>query len=215
MFLKFGSKENIEDLYQNGTIFMKPIEWFRKHEDEFKNLRGDTYEGVVSIKNIQPGKFEIPTIGYQGEHLGIHLLETHEAVLGNLYCLYCISSRGWDNQNEIKVDSKLAGFGTHCLMVKDNQKFLALIREKLNEMKVSYYMDFVEYFNEKAINRKINLFEKRLEFAYQKEFRIYIPQNLIQDFNFKIGRLKGIAEVHLTVDIINGLTVGKGEKKHF
>ena len=39
LFLKLGSEENILDLFENGTIYMNTIEYFRKVEDE--ELRGD------------------------------------------------------------------------------------------------------------------------------------------------------------------------------
>ena len=34
LFLKLGSEENILDLFENGTIYMNTIEYFRKVEDE-------------------------------------------------------------------------------------------------------------------------------------------------------------------------------------
>jgi hypothetical protein len=42
LFLKLGSEKNILDLFENGTIYMNTIEYFRKVEDE--ELRGDKYE---------------------------------------------------------------------------------------------------------------------------------------------------------------------------
>ena len=41
LFLKLGSEKNILDLFENGTIYMNTIEYFRKVEDE--ELRGDKY----------------------------------------------------------------------------------------------------------------------------------------------------------------------------
>ncbi len=39
MFLEFGCKKDITDLYLNGTIYMSPIQRFREIED--CELRGD------------------------------------------------------------------------------------------------------------------------------------------------------------------------------
>ncbi len=41
MFLKIGQEEHIKDLYENGTIYLNTIEYFRKIEDE--ELRGNKY----------------------------------------------------------------------------------------------------------------------------------------------------------------------------
>lgn len=212
MFLKFGSESNINSLLENGTIYMKSIDWFRKHVDEFQNLRGDSYEGATRIINIPPGDFEIPSIGYKGSHLGIHLVESYETVLGNLYCLYCISSHGWKSPLEIKIDSSVLGFGTHCLMVKDNLKFLSLIENKLKSLNVKYRHGFVDYYDERQGDKKINLFEKRKGYENQKEFRIYVERDDTDDFSFQIGSLKDIAEVHPTEVLLNSLTFEKKDK---
>lgn len=206
-FLKFGSEENINDLYRNGTIYMKPIQWFRKHHDEFNNLRGDRYEGVSKVINGLPGEFEIPYIHYKGSHLGIHAYQSYEVLLGNLFCLFCISSNGWKNPNDFNIDKKMRGFGTHCLMVKDNARFLELIKEKLKELDVKYHIGFVDYYDEKKVNGTINLFAKRQVYAYQKEFRIYVERDEADDFKFQIGSLEGIAEAYRSDEIIKGLSL--------
>ena len=86
IFLKFGNEDNINDLLHNGTIYLNSIQNFRKIED--KQLRGDKYEGVLSIKNYPSGQFEIPSLNYKGDYLALHLFEKYEEVLGNIYSLY-------------------------------------------------------------------------------------------------------------------------------
>lgn len=201
MFLKFGNETNLKDLYENGTIYMNPIQYFRKIED--KELRGDSYEGASEIINYPSGEFEIPAIRYKGSHLGIHLKMSFDEVLGNIYSLYCISSNGWKNPEDFFVDQKIKQFGTHCLMVKDNVKFLNLVEKKLDELKVEYHHGFIKYYDKKNINRKVSLFEKPNEFEYQKEFRFYIPRESSEPFSFSIGSLKNIAELVNANDLID------------
>jgi hypothetical protein len=203
MFLKFGQEQDITDLYRNGTIYMSPIQRFREIEDG--ELRGDLYEGASSIKNYLPGQFEIPSIGFKGTHLGIHLRESYENVLGNIYSLYCISSHDWENPNNFKIDDRIKMFGSHCLMIKDNQNFLSLIEDKLNQLKIKFKHDFIEYYDKKAINRQISLFEKPLEFEYQKEFRFYVERDSTEPFCFSIGSLVNISELYSSHLIVDGL----------
>jgi hypothetical protein len=203
MFLKFGKEQDITDLYRNGTIYMSPIQRFRKIE--YGELRGDLYEGASSIKNYLPGQFEIPSIGFKGKHIGIHLRESYENVLGNIYSLYCISSHGWENPNDFKIDDRIKKFGSHCLMIKDNQKFLSLIEEKLNQLKIKFNHYLVEYYDKKAINRPISLFEKPLEYEYQKEFRFYAERDSTEPFVFKIGSLVDISELYSSNLIVDEL----------
>jgi hypothetical protein len=201
MFLKFGNQRDVEDLLLNGTIYMNPVQFFRKLEDE--ELRGDKYEGVSRIWNWPPGEFEIPAIGYKGKYISLHLKESYEQVLGNIYSLYCISSRGWSNPDEFSIDKRVSRFGSHCLMIKDIPKFLSLIESHLQKLHLKYVHGFVDYYDREAVNRRINLFEKPLEFEYQKEFRFYVDREASDKLVFQLGSLENIAEIqpsHIIVD---------------
>ena len=105
MFLKFGQKEHITDLYRNGTIFMNAIQYFRKMEDD--ELRGDPYEGISKIKNYPSGQFEISSINFKGNYLALQIREAYDTVVGNIFSLYCVSSHGWENPNDFKIDEKI------------------------------------------------------------------------------------------------------------
>lgn len=201
MFVKFGKKAHVIDLYENGTIYMNTIQYFRDLED--KELRGDVYEGVSKISNYPPGQFEIPSIDYKGNYLALHLRKSYKTVLGNIYSLYCISSRSVDIPEDFKIDTKNKRFGRYCLAIKDNKRFLSLIEEKLGELNVPFYHGFVNYYDKKEVNRDISLFEKPLEFEYQKEFRFYVDSGCKKPIPIKIGSLKNIAEIYSTSDFIN------------
>jgi len=209
MFLKFGQEEHINDLYRNGTIFMNAIQYFRKMEDG--ELRGDCYEGVSRIKNYPPGQFEIPTLNFKGNYLALQIREAYDTVVGNIFSLYCISSHGWKNPNDFKLDEKIKQFGSHCLLIKDNAKFLSLIEEKLKELKANFNHNLVSYYDKDKVDRKITLFEKPLEFEYQKEFRFYVERKSDKPFVFSIGSLTDIAEVYNSKDIVETLELRANE----
>jgi hypothetical protein len=210
MFLKFGQEEHINDLYYNGTIFMNAIQYFRKIEDG--GLRGDRYEGISRIKNYPPGQFEIPSLNYKGNYLALQIREAYDTVLGNIFSLYCVSSHGWENPNDFKIDKKIKQFGSHCLVVKDNVKFLSLIEEKLKVLRVNFNHNFVTYYDKDKVDRKITLFEKPLEFEYQKEFRFYVKRKSDKPFTFSIGSLTKIAEVYKAEDIVDTLKLRVNKK---
>ena len=209
MFLKFGQEEHINDLYRNGTIFMNAIQYFRKMEDG--ELRGDCYEGVSRIKNYPPGQFEIPILNFKGNYLALQIREAYDTVVGNIFSLYCISSHGWKNPNDFKLDEKIKQFGSHCLLIKDNAKFLSLIEEKLKELKANFNHNLVSYYDKDKVDGKITLFEKPLEFEYQKEFRFYVERKSDKPFVFSIGSLTDIAEVYNSKDIVETLELRANE----
>jgi hypothetical protein len=197
-FLKFGSEERIIDMYQNGTIYINTIEYFKRHKDE--KGRGDPYEGASRIINYPPG--EIKIVGQKIKYLNLHIKESHQYVLGNICSFYCISSHGFKDPAKVKIDSRMGKFGDYCLIVKDNKTFLRLIEEKLQSLKQKYVHGFVTYYDTKKINGEVSLFQKPKAFAYQKEFRLYVENDKIAPISFQIGSLAGIAEVHHTKNIL-------------
>lgn len=194
MFLKIGHEEHISDLYENGTIFINTIEHFRKIEDD--ELRGDGYEGASEIINSLPGTFRIPGINRDFKYEKIHIKKMHETVLGNIYCLYCISSKGFPNPLDFKLDEKNLRFGSHCLMIKDNQYFFDKILSELKNNGFDYRHGFVNYYDKDNLsNKKLTLFDKPKEFEYQKEFRFYVHNKELKPIKIQIGSLKGKAEI--------------------
>lgn len=200
MFLKFGQESHIKDMYENGTIYMNSIQFFRTIED--CELRGDMYEGISNIKNLPSGQIEIPEFGFKGNYLALQLRQSYKTVTGNIFSLYCVSSHGWTNPEDFKIDTKIEGFGSHCLVILNNREFLSRIETALNLKGVEYTHNFIEYYDKDKVDRDITLFEKPLEFEYQKEFRFYVKRMSTTPFMFQIGSLKNIAEIHPARHII-------------
>ena len=166
-FIKFGSEKNIIDLYNNGTVFLNTIQYFRNIEDG--ELRGDNYEGVSQIINSLPGTFKIKESGQEFKYEKIHLRKSFKEILGNIYSLYAISDKGFRNYQDFKIDERLNGFGSHCLVI-DPKSFINKMEKTLHNLGYSYNHGFVDYYDKEKICREVSLFEKPLEFEYQKEF---------------------------------------------
>ena len=201
MFLKFGSYDHMLDLYENGTIFLNTIEYFRKLEDQ--ELRGDVYEGASKVINSLPGTFQIPNVDRKFHYIKIHLKESYETILGNLYCLYCISSFGIQNPKEFTIDERNTRFGSHCVMIKDNPNFLKSIERVLRNRGLKYYHGFVKYYDKEKVSKTLSLFEKPDEFEYQKEFRFYVINDVVEPIKIQIGSLKGKAELYTAIDLLS------------
>ena len=200
LFLKLGSEENILDLFENGTIYMNTIEYFRKVEDE--ELRGDKYEGVSKVINSLPGTFKIPGIDREFNYVKVHLKESYKEVLGNIYSLYAISSKGFPNPLDFKFDERNLRFGTHGVMIKDLPLFFNKIENELKKNNLKFNHGFVDYYDKEEVSREITLFEKPLEFKHQKEFRFYVENDKIKPIKIQIGSMKDYAEILKIEDIL-------------
>ena len=193
LFLKFGSEENILDLFENGTIYMNTIEYFRKVEDG--ELRGDKYEGVSRIINSLPSTIKIQGIDREFNFIKAHVREAHNEVIGNIYSLYAISSKGFPNPLDFEFDKRNLRFGTHCLMIKNLPYFFNKIEKELKKNNYKFYHSFVDCYDKNEVNSKIILFEKPLAFEYQKEFRFYVEDNKMKPIKIQIGSLKMYSEM--------------------
>ena len=200
LFLKLGSEDNILDLFENGTIYMNTIEYFRKVEDE--ELRGDKYEGVSKVINSLPGTFKIPGIDREFNYVKVHLKESYKEVLGNIYSLYAISSKGFPNPLDFKFDERNLRFGTHGVMIKDLPLFFNKIENELKKNNLKFNHGFVDYYDKEEVSREITLFEKPLEFEHQKEFRFYVENDKIKPIKIQIGSMKDYAEILKIEDIL-------------
>jgi hypothetical protein len=211
-FIKFGSKATVTDLFENGTIYCNPVRYFKTLEDKF---RGDNYEGASYIHNLPPGQFNIVIGGKPIDsgfnYFSLHIKETYENTLGNIFSLYCLSSKTLCGDTPVTIDKRIKDFGDTALLIKDNQKFLTLIEKALNKKRVKYFHGLVEYYDRHMYTGKVDIFNKPLEYAYQNEFRIYIRRRSKEPFKLQIGSLKGIAEIYPSNEFID--TFEAKEKK--
>lgn len=202
-FVKFGSEVDMLDLVDNGTIYMNPINKFRTIEDN--SLRGDSYEGVQKIWNLAAGQFEIPKINLKGNYLRMHLRESYENILGNIYCLYSINSSGFEKTTDFCIDERVKKFGSHFVIINNIQEFRSRITNALKLLGDPFYCDFVQYYDKNQINGQITILQKPSEFEYQREYRFYVNRDSVLPLSFRIGSLKDIASIH-TTDLVKEIS---------
>jgi len=207
-FLKFGAKEHITDLFENGTIYCKPFDYFINIEDQ--EVRGDKYEGTKRISNYhEHQKLEVRfKIKETGKTINLnpkffHLREHVNDIQGNLFCLYALKTPEISTKSSFKIDSRVSEFGSLCLKINDVKEFHGRLTNELKKQNQNYRTGLIEYYDKHKINDEIGLFRKPLEFEWQKEFRLFIDRQQKDSFTFKLGSLKDIAEIHDTEKIIN------------
>jgi hypothetical protein len=209
-FLKFGAENHINDLYENGTVYLNTIEYFRKCEDE--ELRGDEYEGTNRIINSLPGSFIIPGINHTVNYEKVHVKEAYDIVVGNLYCIYCISSHGFPNPSDFEIDTRNIRFGTHCIIIKEPGTFIKKVEDALREGSHKFSHNLVKYYDKSTYSGELTLFHKSLEFEYQKEFRFSVENSVLEPIILNIGSMKEYSEVLKIEDAIQMRLTGAWKK---
>lgn len=191
LFFKIGKREHILDLYENGTVYMNTLKYFREIEDE---NRGDPNEGAIDLTAARNGTFRVPWSDQDFKFIRARygsFLQT-----GNLYCLYCMSSYGFPNPLEFKFDDRNIEFGSYCLMIKKPGVFLERLERALKKQNYRFKHGFVNYYQEKTRMKNLGPFDKPEKFEYQKEFRFFVENDRLEPIKVNIGSMKSYTEVH-------------------
>lgn len=199
--LKFGTKVNIEKLYQSGEIYMNTINFFQNFE---KLGVGDKLEGTKVIINGNEGTF-ILEMNESSINLNLNNFQIRNKMsgnIGNIYSTYALHNQLLNRKSIHRLDKRMSEFGEYCVIIKDVNKFINLIISKLNELNYSTTYGVVTYHDYAKNKKELNLFDKSNKFNYQKEFRIIADSDINEPIKFRIGSIKNFAELYSTVDLI-------------
>lgn len=185
--IKFGQKEHLEALLNDGIIYMNNIDYFRKYEESKpEHLRGDRYEcfDYISQQN------KIMVLGEQmWEVDDITVFENRNTYPGYLYCMYALYA-----DSNYCVDGRMLDFGEYAVIIKEPLEFIRRIQKACAKEHIIPNCYPVRYYNEKTEKGLLSPFLKRDKYYYQHEARIYIHKaNPQENMVLKIGPIKDIA----------------------
>lgn len=201
--LKFGSHDDIMDLYENGTVYFNSIDYFQNLEEQ--GLRGDNYEGTFQIRNFTEEdkitlKIKDPKSGksFKLYSNNTHLREFYKDVKGNIYCMYSLRLSALIDTERITINNRVKDFGSHFVIINNTKRFLDKVCIELKKKGISYKIGLVNYYDRKKINCELGTFDKPTEFEYQKEYRIVLYRDSLKPIKVSIGSIKDIAGVFET-----------------
>lgn len=199
--LKFGSQENIQRLYDKGEIYMNTIKLFQEFD---KDWIGDIFEGTFNIKNIKNAKItlKIPGNPITLNSTKLQLRLNYKGPVGNIYSTYAISNLLLKRKAKHRIDKRMSKFGSHCLIIKNVEKFRLLILEKLQQLEYDSSHNIVRYYDYSKNNHELTLFNKTHKLSYQKEHRIIAYSDIDKPIKFEIGCMHNYSEMHTSEDII-------------
>lgn len=212
--IKFQSSDRINDL-QNGHIYMKSLEWFRKHEKENGDVVvGDSFEAMF---HMNEGSF-IRTDTGEIWKINDELIST-SASNDYVYCMFGIYENCSNFVFTQEQKEKIKGFGDTALLILDKDEFYNRIRKAASKEGYEIHVGFVRYYDEKqdSVNLVYSLikgmyniaFWKRKKYAYQQEVRFLVhAQDNEKDYiEFNIGDIRDISKVFSTDEILNSVAI--------
>lgn len=219
----YDNVSHAEDLLR-GRLFMNTIRSFKEYVDESGELRGDQYEGIVSL--YQPSELGKISIGNQTispSELAVPIIIRSNHLLNhNVFCIYSLNSGGHDTvcaktlssfRQTLELHNSCYGLGLYCVVILNVAEFVERCRTALDNLDIDYTMDLVEYYDENSLHgnfppEKLG-FQKRSLFAHQREWRIKINMNTVSPspYVLEVGDLSDIAKLMKTSDFNEQLEI--------
>jgi hypothetical protein len=216
LLIKFGQKIHLESLQKTGQIFCQTLKYFVDLEE--KKVRGDIYESAIELQYMENAKIYLrPTDKPDEEFKYINVLngqirKSYDQPLGNVYCMSKLKFEIESDALTYKLDERFKGFGTHYLLIRHQPIFFERLSQALKQLEIKYCDGNVQYLNLKKYTGQKNCFQKDLSYSWQEEYRIFFQTKEIKPFEFHIGSLEDISEIH-EIERISKLDIKYGDKK--
>lgn len=193
MLIKVAKEKHIDALQKKGHIYCNTKQYFRRIEDD--GLRGDKDEGKTYIKQNKNIKiFHKDRLIAKDNKARVIFDNPNE--FWNIFCTYGVNSSLNANINKVKVElnfpEKSKEFGDYALLILNPKEFISRIKIKLNSLNMNYKIKPVTYYNPNFYEGKLNPFYKNDLYNYQKEVRLWLPNNSEKVYEFFIGDISNL-----------------------
>ena len=197
--IKFGKEEHINDLVRNGVLYLNPLSYFKKSDND--DFRRDNLEGISGLFQADGAilKMEIDD-KFQNVAEIRGSIKFHDFIDGpkvNLYCLHLFR----ESHIETLVDKLNLEFNDTFVAFKNGDVFLNQIREGIRKAGFKFKEGDVIYQDYSKYSGKLNLFHKSDKYKYQSEYRFVVYSNSTNPIKITIGDLSNFSIVGPTSDL--------------
>jgi hypothetical protein len=202
--VKFGLKEHLLQLSDQGLLYMNNLPHFWKIEDEC--LRGDPYDSVDRVEIGNHGTIQVK--GTNNLDIPLKLtkwtLRVHpeEPERINIFCMFALRPAF----GSFPVDEKNFRFGEYALVLLDPQQFINRIHEKLKVLRIEHKANLVEYVPNDFSGR-LGPFRKRETYRYQSEWRLVAYKGPGCERKIKIGSIDDISTIIASSEINGAIRI--------
>ena len=196
--VKFGKKEHIENLYNNGELYMSNLPCFWELEgDECRYDPNDSLSeyhagnrGYMTLKTIEGKEVKISITNW-----GCRIPPVNPETI-NLFCMYALRPfHGF-----FPVDERNFIFGDTALVMLNGDEFIKRVGNALDKESIVWKANLVEYVDDDYTG-KIGPFRKHERFRYQSEWRIVCMRGSEDPRKLYVGNLRDISQMILAKEI--------------
>jgi len=196
--IKFGKLEHLQQLQDEGLLYMNNLPYFWNIEDE--ELRGDPLDCAAQVIRgpkvtmIMPDGNEL-IVCRDYFCLRIRPLKPEKI---NIFCMYALRPL---IDGTFPVNKKMQKFGNHALLLMNRDEFLHRLELKLKSQEIVGDGDLVEYVSDEHIG-ELGPFRKLSRFSYQYEWRLVCYDGPGDVRKINIGSIRDISVI-LPTDEVN------------
>ena len=195
--LKYGEKKYMHSLITKGEVFLNT----RKNYPSINNMEiGDSWEAIDEIRQAKISKSDKVNVNWETFATDIPVgINDDSKPKGNVYCMYGIRFNHFKGQRLHIVPKKAeSNFGDTIVLIHA-EEFLNRIQIQLSKEGYSFESRFVQYYDPKEIDGKIDAFQKRDIFFHQSEYRIYVANDKDEPIKINIGSIEDIAQYAMMI----------------
>jgi hypothetical protein len=195
--IKFGKLEHLQQLRDEGLLYMNNLPYFWNIEDE--ELRGDPFDCALQVIRgpkvtmVMPGGNELTIC--RDYTLKIRPSEPEKI---NIFCMYALRPL---NEGSFPVDKKNQRFGDHALILMNRDELIQKLESSLKNQRIVGDAELVEYVNDEH-TEKLGPFRKFNRFSYQHEWRLVCYDGPGKERRIWIGSIRDISVI-LPADEVN------------
>jgi len=207
--------------FLDGKLFMNPLSFFRKIEEEAVSNRSDKHEAVIGWH--QPDQITLTINNYELKDLAGPVcvqMNAHENL--NMLCLYAGHSGEFKSLSEetipllheqLKISAKCSKLGGYSVLITNTSEFINRVVKAIREQGYIGTAGLVDYYNPDTFSGDFShrdaLFRKRDEFSHQSEYRFVIKRDSEENIpvTLNIGSIRDIAVPYKTSDFNEGLEI--------
>jgi len=200
--VKFGEKDHILQLRDEGFLYMNNLPCFWRVEDE--ELRGDPCDGVDELARGANG-----TVSKEGTELPLEItgwtmrIHPPEPEKINLFCMYALRP----SFGSFPVNDKNLRFGEYALVVTNVPEFIKRIESRFAADGIYGDANLVECVDDDYVG-EVGPFRKLRRFAYQSEWRVVCYKGPGEARELAIGSIQDISLVFESAKLNSEIKIG-------
>jgi len=196
LLIKFGEKSHMQNLLDNGTLFMRRLKEYRKIEHD---AIGDEFEGISYSCPLSSISMSVNGKPFPLNGPGFCTTDAHPKFNPFIYCMYALTTKHLLCQEGQYIDDKCFSFGNTAVIIHDIMKFYERLKDACMRNKFNIEAKTIEYVDQELHDDKMGSFRKFDYFKYQHEWRAIINNAKKCDdtmiLELELGSLKDIAYI--------------------